>query len=233
MSDCSTFFTHCKFSEFYKRLFYYIYNQKKKSLRFMKLRECSRQAAFQSFLKFQNFTLLTKIPSLNSVSSPDLRRQVWGEVLFPAWEDRGKCLVTRAPQRPEEGFSPGPSRIQALGGRGHPPGRGFQVVLPEEILLIAEQLQLLHQVLHHHKHVVGRAGPPLHDHLPRSFAAGPRHLILQTRQGDHGGGGCHHGTERKSPARAATQRPLRPALAQPGPARPVTQATRAHQQQEN
>ena len=33
MSDCSTFFTHCKFSEFYKRLFY-IYNQKKKKFAF-------------------------------------------------------------------------------------------------------------------------------------------------------------------------------------------------------
>lgn len=84
MSDCSTLHI-VSFLSFLRGCFImFTIRKKKKSLRFMELRECSRQAAFQSYLKFQNFTLATKIPSLNSVSSPALRRQVWGEVLFPA-----------------------------------------------------------------------------------------------------------------------------------------------------
>lgn len=157
------------------------------------------------------------------MSSPALRRQVWGEVPFPAKEDRGKCSLTRAWRSPEgrrKASPQSPARIQALGGRGHPPGRGLQVVFPEEILLIAEQLQLLHQVLHHHEHVVGRAGAPFHDRLPCPFATGPRNPILQTRRRDHCR--CHRGTDRKSPASAPAHRPPRPALAQPRPPRPVT-----------
>ena len=68
----------------------------------MALRERSRQAALQSFLKFQNFALPTKIPSLNSVSSPALRRPVWGGALCCVG-DGGKCSVTRARGSPEAG----------------------------------------------------------------------------------------------------------------------------------
>lgn len=107
-------------------------------------------------------------------------------------------------------------------GRGHPPGRRLQVVLPEEFLLIVEQLQFLHQVLHHHEHVVGRAGPPLHDHLPRPFAAGPRYPILQTRRRDHGRGGRHRKTHKNSSEGAPAHRARWTALQQPGPPRSVT-----------
>lgn len=121
----------------------------------------------------------------------------------------------RSPDGRRKASPQGPSRHPGARGGKHPPGRGLQIVLPEEILLITEQLQLLHQVLHHYEHVVGRARPPLHDHLPCFFATGPRHPILQTRRCDHCCGGRHSKTVRKSAARARTHRPPWPALQQP------------------
>lgn len=155
-------------------------------------------------------------------SAAALRRQVWGEVPLPGEKDGGKCLLARARRSPKgrrEASSQAAPRCQ---GRGHPPGWGLQVVLPEEFLLIAEQLQLLHQVLHHHEHVVGRAGPPLHDRLPGPFAVRPRHRILYTRRRDHCRGGRHRSTDGKSPAWAPAPRFPRPAPPQPGLPRPVT-----------
>lgn len=93
----------------------------------------------------------------------------------------------------------GPSQHRAPGTR-HAPGRGLQIALSEELFLVAEQFQLLHQVLHHHEHVVGRAGPALHHRLPCAFPASPRHPILQARRRDHCCRRSHRSSDPQSPA---------------------------------
>lgn len=79
--------------------------------------------------------------------------------------------------------------------------------------------------------MVGRAGAPLHDHLP---APSPRdrHLILQTWRGDHWAAAAAITEQTERAQREVRIADLRgPRWRSQGPARPVTQATRAHQQE--